>query len=52
MDESLATRLRDLHEVYVDAVNRALDEGREDLVAELAAEFPGEAVALMVRGAA
>ena len=47
----LALRLRALREDYVDAVNRAVAEGRDDLVEELAAEFPGEAVSLVERAA-
>jgi hypothetical protein len=39
--------LRALHEEYVDAVNRAVAEDRDDLVVELVARFPDEALALM-----
>ena len=46
-DGALVERLRALHEHYVDAVNRAVEEGREDLVAELAADYPDEALAVM-----
>ncbi len=37
-------RLRALHEHYVDALNRAVAEDRYDLVAELVAEYPNEAL--------
>ena len=46
-DDSLADRLRVLHEHYVDAVNRAVAADRYDLVAELVADYPEEALALM-----
>ena len=46
-DDSLADRLRELHERYVDAVNRAVAADRDDLVAELVADYPEEALALM-----
>jgi hypothetical protein len=46
---SLVDSLRDLHEQYVDAVNRAVAEERDDLVEHLAAEYTGEATALMAR---
>ena len=46
-DDSLAERLRALHEHYVDAVNRAVAADRYDLVAELVADYPEEALALM-----
>jgi hypothetical protein len=49
---SLVAHLRDPHDDYVDAVDRAVAEDRDDLVAVLAAEFPAEAVALPARGAA
>jgi hypothetical protein len=46
-DGALVDRLRALHEYYVDAVNRAVEAGRDDLVAELAADYPDEALAVM-----
>jgi hypothetical protein len=46
---SLVDSLRDLHEQYVDAVNRAVAEERDDLVEHLAAEHTDEATALMAR---
>jgi hypothetical protein len=46
---SLIDSLRALHEEYVYAVNFAVAEERLDLVDELAAEYPGEAMALMAR---
>jgi hypothetical protein len=46
-DDSLADRLRALHEHYIDAVNRAVAAGRDDLVAELVADYPDEALALI-----
>ena len=46
-NDSLADRLRALHEHYVDAVNRAVAADRNDLVAELVADYPEEALALM-----
>jgi hypothetical protein len=41
--------LRELHEEYVDAVNRARAEDRDDLVVDLVAGYPDEALALMNR---
>ena len=42
--------LRELHEVYADAVNRAVAEDRDDLVQEeLVSEYDGEALRLMSR---
>jgi hypothetical protein len=46
-DGALVDRLRALHEHYVDAVNRAVEAGRDDLVAELVADYPDEALAVM-----
>jgi len=37
--ESETQRLRELHEFYVWQVNAAVEEGRDDLVAELAEEY-------------
>jgi hypothetical protein len=47
-DPLLGDALRALHEEYVDAVNRAAAEGRDDLVVDLVARYPGEALGLMV----
>ena len=41
--------LRELHEVYADAVNRAVAEDRDDLVQELVSEYDEEALKLMSR---
>jgi hypothetical protein len=49
-DAGVADRLRALHEHYVDAVNRAVAEDRYDLVAELAADYPDEALREIVSG--
>ena len=49
LDPFLDDSLRDLHEQYIDAVNRAVAEGRDDLVAALVAAYPDDAVALMGR---
>jgi hypothetical protein len=46
---SLDDSLRALHEQYIDAVNRAVAEGRDDLVAALVADYPDAAMALMSR---
>jgi hypothetical protein len=46
---SLVEQLRALHEHYVDAVNRAVAEDRDDLVADLAREYPDAATALISR---
>ena len=41
--------LRELNDVYVDAVNRAVDEERDDLVWQLVDEYSDEALKLMSR---
>jgi hypothetical protein len=46
-DDSLADSLRALHDHYVDAVNRAVAADRYDLVEELVADYPEEALALI-----
>jgi hypothetical protein len=46
---SLVDSLRDLHEVYADAVNRAIAENRDDLVRQLVSEYDDEALRLMSR---
>ena len=47
-DTGVVDRLRALHEHYVDAVNRAVAEDRYDLVAELVADYPDEALSEIV----
>lgn len=42
--EDLTAHLRRLHEAHVEKVNTALDEGREDLAAELADSYMDEAL--------
>jgi hypothetical protein len=49
-DGPVVDRLRALHEHYVDAVNRAVADDRDDLVAELVADYPDEALALLAPG--
>jgi hypothetical protein len=49
-DGPMADRLQALHEHYVDAVNRAVAADRDDLVAELVADYPDEALALLTPG--
>ena len=46
---TLVDSLRELHEVYADAVNRAVAEDRDDLVEELVSDYDGEALRLMSR---
>ena len=46
---SLVASLRELHEVYADAVNRAVAEDRDDLVEDLISEYNQEALTLMAR---
>jgi hypothetical protein len=46
---SLEDGLRALHEQYVEAVNHAVAEERDDLVEHLAAEYTDEAMALIGR---
>ena len=46
---SLVDSLRELHEVYADAVNRAVGEDRDDLVEDLVSEYNQEALTLMSR---
>ena len=47
---TLIDSLRELNDVYVDAVNRAVDEERDDLVWQLVDEYGDEALKLMSRG--
>ena len=49
-DDELTGQLRRLHEAHVEKVNLALDEGREDLVRELADSYTDQALALLTRG--
>ena len=48
-ETTLIDNLRALKDVYVDAVNRAVAEDRDDLVRALADEYSDEAVVLMSR---
>jgi hypothetical protein len=43
-------RLRELHELYIWQVNAAVEEGRDDLVAELADEYLEAALAELAAG--
>src|SRR5215211_7926432 len=43
-------RLRELHELYIWHVNAAVEEGRDDLVAELADEYLEAALAELAAG--
>ena len=45
--EDLSRHLRDLHDAYVDKVNRLVAEGREDLIQELVDAYSEEALAAM-----
>ena len=46
---TLIDSLRELNDVYVDAVNRAVAEDRDDLVRTLVDEYSDESLALMAR---
>ena len=46
---TLIDSLRELDDVYVDAVNRAVAEDRDDLMSGLVDEYGGETLALMSR---
>ena len=48
-ETTLVESLRELKDVYVDAVNRAVAEDRDDLVSGLVDEYGGETLALMSR---
>jgi hypothetical protein len=48
-ETTLIDNLRALKDVYVDAVNRAVAEDRDDLVRTLADEYSDEAIVLMSR---
>ena len=47
--EGETQRLRELHELYVWQVNAAVEEGRDDLVEQLADEYLEEALAELAR---
>jgi hypothetical protein len=47
---ALTDRLRSLHDDYVEMVDMALGEGRDDLVEELAGRYTDDALALMTGG--
>jgi hypothetical protein len=49
-DDEQTARLRELHDAYVWAVNAAVAEGRDDLVAELADGYEVEALRIMTEG--
>jgi hypothetical protein len=49
-DDEQTARLRELHDAYVWAVNAAIAEGRDDLVAELADGYDVEALRIMTEG--
>lgn len=46
--DDISRRLRDLHDSYVDRVNRLLEEDREDLAREAADAYTEEALRLIV----
>jgi len=46
---TLLDSLRELNDIYADAVNRAVAEDRDDLVSDLVDEYGDEALALMSR---
>jgi hypothetical protein len=43
-DDVLTLRLRRLHDMHVEKVNQAVDEGREDLVRELSDAYADQAL--------
>jgi|tagenome__1003787_1003787.scaffolds.fasta_scaffold15574999_1 hypothetical protein len=47
MSEQVRTQLRLLHDDYVSAVNSAVEEGRDDLVERLVADYPDAALRIM-----
>lgn len=47
MQNELHTRLRALQDHYTEAVNTAVSEGRDDLVAELVADYPDAAMRML-----
>jgi hypothetical protein len=52
MNDATVRRLQALDEEYTAAVNAAIEEGREDLVQHLAAEYPDHAAEVMAEAAA
>ena len=48
-ETTLVESLRELKDVYVDAVNRAVAEDRDDLVHVLVDEYSDKSLALMAR---
>jgi hypothetical protein len=50
VDEIMEIRLLALHEEYAAAVNVAIEEGRDELVDQLADEFSEVALELMTAG--
>ena len=48
-ETTLVESLRELKDVYVDAVNRAVAEDRDDLVRTLVDEYSDESLTLMAR---
>ncbi|MCX6467000.1 MAG: hypothetical protein NTW05_25940 [Pseudonocardiales bacterium] len=51
MNDITVQRLRELEETYIVAVNEAIAEDRDDLVAELAAEYPDVAAQVIAEAA-
>ncbi|GAA1257018.1 hypothetical protein GCM10009609_20140 [Pseudonocardia aurantiaca] len=47
MLDQTRTDLRRLEDAYIEAVNSAIGEGREDLVEELVASYPDAALRLL-----
>jgi hypothetical protein len=52
MNDATVRRLQALDEEYTAAVNAAIEEGRDDLVQHLAAEYPDHAAEIMEAAAA
>ena len=48
-ETTLIDGLRELKDVYVDAINRAVTDGRDDLVWQLVDEYSDESLKLMSR---
>ncbi|MHA6796072.1 hypothetical protein ACVGVM_21540 [Pseudonocardia bannensis] len=51
MSREIEKRLRMLADDYAEALNRAVAEGREDLVEQLAAEYPDAALRVLTEAA-
>lgn len=51
MNDATVQRLRELEDEYTAAVNFAIAEDRDDLVAELAAEYPDAAAQVIAEAA-